>query len=752
AAKVYADQFDVAIVVIGIQQDSDHVALNDVNDNIFEVGASDWELGYKAGEYLYSTGARSPLCFYHDSFVAGYIERCQGMTDFYATKSISLGASSFVFVDAAYASTAYTQFAGPILSSPNIDGILLASSATVNSYRAWLGTMGASGGLPRPSSIKSGAVVALGKNEGVVAALNAGEISRAFMTQPYATGFYATYHLAIKMNTAITGIKNWFLKTGPLERSYGCPRGYQLVAGNPLYGVQPDSGFTSFGSLCSPCPQHSYNRFDDDPQGCIPCSIGFYNNITGGYGCGNGNDGFGKLAYPTQCPTTSEIKITKYTAAGKAMAGIGAFGAALSAAMCAALLVFRNSPRIKSSGAYFSALITLGSALGCLSVVTFAAEPSKATCTATAWLLSLATSMACYRTVLSNLIVKNYRIFKIFFNRRAAKAAGSNWKLILQATALTGVTLVILIAWTVSNPPLPYLIQSGTRNYYVCLSPSPGHEIFLGLLLGWNGILILAGLGIAYLTRNISSVFAESKNIALSIYNILVASIIALGAGFLAGDAVDFNFKLLLVSICILIGSLAAPGILFGKRIWDTILAKGTNKPDEENGSGETGQAQTLMHAAGGAARKKSIQGTAIEFEKAFVIEIPGCAVLQSGFIAAWNRKNVFFVNAGKRSLVWFVDANMGGESGVINADAANALQIDLSNYSGKADPTSSTATFTHKTKANKRAADYSFTLQLDEQPFLKIQERYCSEGGPPGASGVRRSVLASRIAEDTSS
>ncbi|KAJ3136462.1 hypothetical protein HDU90_003172 [Geranomyces variabilis] len=748
AAKTKADQYSVALAVIGIQKDADHTALNDVNNLVFEVGASDYELGWTAAQYLYnSTGSLSPLCFYHDGFVSGYMDRCLGMTDYYSSQGIILGGpSTFVFVDAEYASNAYTALASAILSNANVDGILLASSATVNSYRAWLQKNSHAGGLPTPSSIKAKAVVALGKSADVVAALNAGEISRAFMTQPYATGFYATYHLAIKMNTAITGLKNWYLKTGPLERAYGCPRGYALIPDNPLYGVQPNSSFASFGSLCQPCPQHTYNRFDDDPQGCIPCGVGFYNNITGGYGCGSGDDGFGKLAYPAQCPTTAEIKITKYTATSKALAGLGIAGAAISASMCVALIVFRDSARIKSSGAYFSALITLGSALGCLSVLTFAAAPTTATCTATVWLLALAVTM-----VLSNLIVKNYRIFKIFFNRRAAKAAQGSWKLVVQAIGLTAVTVVILIAWTIASPPSPYLVQTGARNYYVCLSPSPNHEIFLGLLFGWNGILILAGLAVAYLTRNISSVFAESRNIALGIYNILITSVIALGAGFLAGDAVDFNFKLLLVSICIIIGSLVAPGLLFGKRIWDTVVAKATDKMDEESGGSSGGQAQTILAGAAGAKRKSSIAGTAIEFEKATVIEIPDCSVLQSGFVAAWSRKNVFFVNAGKRQMVWFVDASIGGDSGTVSTDAAKSILIDLANYSAKADSATSTVTFTHKTKTNKRAADYSYTLQLEEQQFHKVSARYCGDGtsAADGSAGVRRSVLASRIAED---
>ncbi|KAI8817217.1 7 transmembrane sweet-taste receptor of 3 GCPR-domain-containing protein [Fimicolochytrium jonesii] len=654
AAKVYADQYSIAVVVVGLQKEADHTALHDTDQRFFEVGANDWELGYTAAKYLYATGSRNPLCFYHDGFVSSYMDRCQGMIDYYAEQNAPLNLQTAVFVDAEYAANADITFTTSITPGANTDGILLASSATTTSYRSW------SKRKASPSAnanIKAGAVVAVGKSADVVAALSSGDIAKAFVTQPYATGFYATYHLAIQMNTGITGLKSWYLKTGPLERTYGCPRGYVLMPDKPLYGNQPNSSFLAFGALCSACPQHTYTRMDDDPHGCIPCNTGYYNNHTASWGCGSGDDGYGKLHYPDQCPTIAEMIVTRFTATSKGLMGIGIAGAIVSASMGVLLIVFRNAPRIKSGGAYFSALITFGSAVGCLSIVTFAAEPSTPMCTTTVWLLGMSVS-----TVLSNLIIKNYRIYKIFFNRRAARVSEGNFKVFMQAAGLTSVTMLILIVWTIVSAPTAMLVSAGSNNYYVCSSSSPGQGIFSGLLFGWNGILIVSGLAVAYLTRNISSVFSESKNIALGIYNILVMSLIAVGAGYLAGDAVNFNFKLVLVSICILVGSLAAPGLLFGKRIYETIMAKADNMPDEESSSGDGGGMKSMIGAAG--SRKKSVAGAVLEFEKATVLELPDCSVLQSGLVAAWAKKTAYFVTIGTRSMAWLVDTNMGNASG----------------------------------------------------------------------------------------
>ena len=63
-----------------------------------------------------------------------------------------------------------------------------------------------------------------------------------------------------------------------------------------------------------------------------------------------------------------------------------------------------------------------------------------------------------------------------------------------------------------------------TIEHYVCttggFTGSPGGYVFFSILVGYGGVVLFAGIFLSIATRNVPSLFNESKLLAISIYNL----------------------------------------------------------------------------------------------------------------------------------------------------------------------------------------------------------------------------------------
>lgn len=150
------------------------------------------------------------------------------------------------------------------------------------------------------------------------------------------------------------------------------------------------------------------------------------------------------------------------------------------------------------------------------------------------------------------MLAKTYRIFKIFNNIRVTSLVIRDTDLLLfSGLVLLGEVILLSIYTFVSPFPEPVVIQSKSDSllqFVECRCPSSSIQVGLLIsLIAYNALLVVAGVVIAYLTRNVDSAFNESQYIAITMYIYLLAGIILIPLYYTAGDSrssIDREFVL----------------------------------------------------------------------------------------------------------------------------------------------------------------------------------------------------------------
>ncbi|KAI9203071.1 periplasmic binding protein-like I [Polychytrium aggregatum] len=130
--------------------------------------------------------------------------------------------------------------------------------------------------------------------------------------------------------------------------------------------------------------------------------------------------------------------------------------------------------------------------------------------------------------VFANLLVKVYRIYRIFDNPRMKIVKLSNLTLMGMSFVLVAVNIAIITAWNVIDPLSPVRVTTSSYWYLDCQSSSPLNQMgFSYSLLAYNGLLLLASTYLAYKTRNVSAQYRESNWIAYcGLFIILCGSVV----------------------------------------------------------------------------------------------------------------------------------------------------------------------------------------------------------------------------------
>lgn len=172
----------------------------------------------------------------------------------------------------------------------------------------------------------------------------------------------------------------------------------------------------------------------------------------------------------------------------------------------------RRTPVISSASPTFCYLILLGGILGCMAIVSFIGKPTPALCGLRLWLPGVA-----FVITFSNLLVKTYRVYRIFDNPKLRLVTITNRDLLLYAGSFLFVELALLVAYQVMDPPQP----AQTDGRYTCSSDKDFHVLLAGVLLIYKAFMILFGTFLSWRTRGVLRQFNESKAIGFAIYNTL---------------------------------------------------------------------------------------------------------------------------------------------------------------------------------------------------------------------------------------
>ncbi|KAJ3170463.1 hypothetical protein HDU87_008756 [Geranomyces variabilis] len=171
----------------------------------------------------------------------------------------------------------------------------------------------------------------------------------------------------------------------------------------------------------------------------------------------------------------------------------------------------------------------MGTALVSFYPLTLLGTPSTASCAAPVFIIPLALSL-----VLGSLVVKTYRLFRIFRSQGFSTTSLKNSRMFFMLLGCSVLFMILSMVWTGADAPKPqwYLQQKVSRTYeifdYSCRSDSESIQwIFLGLNYICIVTLLLYGAFLCWVNRNLPKKFGESKAIGTLFY-IYIASFVAI--------------------------------------------------------------------------------------------------------------------------------------------------------------------------------------------------------------------------------
>ncbi|KAJ3097252.1 hypothetical protein HDU97_005051 [Phlyctochytrium planicorne] len=217
------------------------------------------------------------------------------------------------------------------------------------------------------------------------------------------------------------------------------------------------------------------------------------------------------------------------------IAGVMAF---IALALFIIIIIYRKHKLLTSSSPIFMLIMVLGTLVAHGAIYAYTGEPTKASCIVQPWLVVMSFSIT-----VSALITKNWRIYRIFRNKFQVKMNMKDEELVKACFALIGVNIVLMIVWTVVDPPQKALIPLPTSQFYSCRSNNQAFGWgMIGGLLFYNMLLLLVGVFLAYSTRNVKGPFNESQYIGYTIYTMVLLNIILLPLSYVESMGAKFQY------------------------------------------------------------------------------------------------------------------------------------------------------------------------------------------------------------------
>lgn len=240
---------------------------------------------------------------------------------------------------------------------------------------------------------------------------------------------------------------------------------------------------------------------------------------------------------------------------------------------------YRDEKVVKKTSPFFSQLILIGIDLCLLSQIFWGVSQTSFTCFVKVWLLAIG-----FGLIMGNLLAKTYRIFKIFTNVQVTQLVMKDTDLLKFSIVILAIEVALLCVYCfVSGTPRPINIQSTSDSLLLiiqCSVPSGFIQTFGTItLLVFNGLLILCGVVIAYVSRHVESSFNESKYIAITVYIYLLVVIILLPLYYTAGDSgSSVNRQYILRNISVLAAMYFTLVALFVPKILNIYRTKADEK------------------------------------------------------------------------------------------------------------------------------------------------------------------------------
>ena len=186
--------------------------------------------------------------------------------------------------------------------------------------------------------------------------------------------------------------------------------------------------------------------------------------------------------------------------------------------------IILKEPNFKASSPIFLIILSLSSIIGYGSIYSWFGKPQSVACGFQPWLLGLSVI-----SMISCLCAKNMRIWRIF-KFSSAKKIITDWELLIFWFILVVPVIFILFLWTLISTPTASLSEVDGEEHLICMTGGftgpPGGFIFFFILVAYNALVLCFAGFLSFVTRNVPTLFNESKLIAISIYNLGFLSIV----------------------------------------------------------------------------------------------------------------------------------------------------------------------------------------------------------------------------------
>ncbi|KAF9939919.1 hypothetical protein BGZ65_009009 [Modicella reniformis] len=232
------------------------------------------------------------------------------------------------------------------------------------------------------------------------------------------------------------------------------------------------------------------------------------------------------------------------------------------------VVVHKDTKVIKASSPLFCCLELCGFILLYISTILGVDIPTPFTCMAKPLAFDVG-----FVVVVSNIVAKNFRVYRIFHNIYVTKQVIKDSHLLKIVGSFTLGNLIIMAIWFLMAPPtLEKISMPDFTAYWSCSNTTGSSTLFFVLIFVYNGILLLIATYLAYMNRNVAADYNECRQIAFVVYNILLSGCLAMPTIFLTRD--QFLTKFTLSSVVILFGTTFALLIMFMPKLWEVFVEK----------------------------------------------------------------------------------------------------------------------------------------------------------------------------------
>ncbi|KAF8941033.1 Metabotropic GABA-B receptor subtype 2, isoform C [Dissophora ornata] len=174
------------------------------------------------------------------------------------------------------------------------------------------------------------------------------------------------------------------------------------------------------------------------------------------------------------------------------------------------VVVYRDAQVIKASSPLFCCLELCGFILLYFSAIMGLDIPTKFLCIARPFTLNVG-----FILVVSNIVAKNFRVYRIFHNIYVTKRVIRDSHLLKIVGTILAINMVIMTIWFIRTPPTLQQITMGDfTTYWDCNSQAGESTPYFVLLFVYNVVLLLLATYLGYKNRNVAANYNECRQIA----------------------------------------------------------------------------------------------------------------------------------------------------------------------------------------------------------------------------------------------